>query len=181
MLTGARTPAPACCPRSSQRWTASSQPQVGSLQAPHLQTLAKPHDDGQMHCISCRKSALSHQKIPVLWLHWIRVLPSDSRLRSTGVVVLAATNRADVLDAALMRPGRFDVQLHVPLPDLASRKAILDVHTRGMPLQPTVDLQVIMPCYVYVHAFGLASAGSRHPKVEQHLCFLTSLVFLGAT
>ena len=56
--------------------------------------------------------------------------------------MLAATNRADVLDAALMRPGRFDVQLHVPLPDTASREAILGVHTRGMPLHDTVSLQV---------------------------------------
>ena len=56
--------------------------------------------------------------------------------------MLAATNRADVLDAALMRPGRFDVQLHVPLPDTASRQAILEVHTRAMPLHSTVDLKV---------------------------------------
>ena len=71
------------------------------------------------------------------------MLSSDlSGLHSTGVVVLAATNRVDVLDAALMRPGRFDVQLHVPLPDIASRKAILEVHTGGMPLNPNVALQV---------------------------------------
>lgn len=56
--------------------------------------------------------------------------------------MLAATNRADVLDAALMRPGRFDVQLHVPLPDTASREAILQVHTRSMPLDATVNLEV---------------------------------------
>ncbi|CAL5229922.1 g13347 [Coccomyxa viridis] len=70
----------------------------------------------------------------------------DGLESATGVVVLAATNRADMLDAALMRPGRFDVQLHVPLPDLASRKAILEVHTRGMPLDPTVDLQALAEC-----------------------------------
>ena len=51
-----------------------------------------------------------------------------------------------MLDAALMRPGRFDVHLHMPLPDLASRKAILEVHTEGMPLDATVDLQVSLPC-----------------------------------
>ncbi len=56
--------------------------------------------------------------------------------------MLAATNRADALDVALMRPGRFDVQLHVPLPDTASRQAILEVHTRVMPLDPSVNLQV---------------------------------------
>ena len=56
--------------------------------------------------------------------------------------MLAATNRADALDVALMRPGRFDVQLHVPLPDTASRQAILEIHTRVIPLEPSVDLQV---------------------------------------
>lgn len=67
--------------------------------------------------------------------------------------MLAATNRADVLDAALMRPGRFDVQLHVPLPNTPSRRAILEVHTRSMPLDPTVDLQVL--CLALVHVQGL--------------------------
>ncbi|CAK0784245.1 hypothetical protein CVIRNUC_007449 [Coccomyxa viridis] len=65
----------------------------------------------------------------------------DGLESATGVVVLAATNRADALDVALMRPGRFDVQLHVPLPDTASRQAILEVHTRVMPLDPSVNLQ----------------------------------------
>ena len=59
-----------------------------------------------------------------------------------GVVVLAATNRAHMLDAALLRPGRLDVQLFVPPPDAVARNAILQVHTRGMPLAPDVDLQV---------------------------------------
>ena len=62
--------------------------------------------------------------------------------------MLAATNRADALDVALMRPGRFDVQLHVPLPDTASRQAILEIHTRIMPLDPSVNLQVrYMVCF----------------------------------
>jgi cell division protease FtsH len=56
--------------------------------------------------------------------------------------VLAATNRAHTLDAALLRPGRLDVQLFVPPPDAAARRAILQVHSRGMPLAPEVDLQV---------------------------------------
>ena len=56
--------------------------------------------------------------------------------------MLAATNRADTLDVALMRPGRFAVQLHVPLPDAASRQAILGVHTKAMPLDSSVNLQV---------------------------------------
>jgi cell division protease FtsH len=59
---------------------------------------------------------------------------------STGVIVVAATNRPDVLDPALLRPGRFDRRVAVQPPDKASREAILAVHTRGMPLAPTVDL-----------------------------------------
>jgi cell division protease FtsH len=56
------------------------------------------------------------------------------------VIVLAATNRADVLDPALLRPGRFDRRVIVPAPDRAGRAAILKVHTRGVPLAPEVDL-----------------------------------------
>ena len=59
---------------------------------------------------------------------------------STGVIVLAATNRPDVLDAALLRPGRFDRRVAVQPPDRTGREAILKVHTRGMPLAADVDL-----------------------------------------
>src|SRR5439155_3443263 len=61
----------------------------------------------------------------------------DSR---EGVIVLAATNRADVLDAALLRPGRFDRRVMVQPPDRAGRAAILRIHTRTVPLGPDVDL-----------------------------------------
>jgi cell division protease FtsH len=60
-----------------------------------------------------------------------------------GIVVLAATNRPEVLDPALLRPGRFDRQITIPLPNLAERAAILAVHCRGKTLDPDVDLQVI--------------------------------------
>ena len=60
-----------------------------------------------------------------------------------GVILLAATNRADVLDPALLRPGRFDRQIHVPLPDINGRKKILDIHSRKVPLGPDVDLRII--------------------------------------
>jgi cell division protease FtsH len=60
-----------------------------------------------------------------------------------GVVVLAATNRPEVLDPALLRPGRFDRQITIPLPTLAERAAILAVHCRGKRLDPSVDLQVV--------------------------------------
>src|SRR5438874_12370542 len=59
------------------------------------------------------------------------------------VVVMGASNRIQDLDAALLRPGRFDRQMLVPPPDLAGRTAILGVHTRGKPLAPTVDLHQV--------------------------------------
>ncbi len=59
---------------------------------------------------------------------------------STNVIVIGATNRPDVLDAALLRPGRFDRRVSVQPPDRAGREAILKVHTRGVPLAPDVDL-----------------------------------------
>ncbi len=62
---------------------------------------------------------------------------------NTGVIVLAATNRPDVLDPALLRPGRFDRKIVVPLPDVRGRKAILEVHTRDKKLAPDVDLEVL--------------------------------------
>ena len=59
---------------------------------------------------------------------------------STSVIVIGATNRPDVLDAALLRPGRFDRRVAVQPPDRAGREAILKVHARGVPLAPDVDL-----------------------------------------
>jgi cell division protease FtsH len=59
---------------------------------------------------------------------------------STSVIVIGATNRPDVLDAALLRPGRFDRRVAVQPPDRAGREAILKVHVRGVPLGPDVDL-----------------------------------------
>jgi cell division protease FtsH len=62
---------------------------------------------------------------------------------SEGVVMMAATNRPDILDPALLRPGRFDRQIVVPLPDLEERKPILQVHCRDKRIGPDVDLEVI--------------------------------------
>ena len=62
---------------------------------------------------------------------------------STGVILVAATNRPDVLDPALLRPGRFDRQVVVDLPDVRGRAAILEVHARNKPIDPSVDLQVL--------------------------------------
>jgi cell division protease FtsH len=60
-----------------------------------------------------------------------------------GVILIAATNRPDVLDPALLRPGRFDRQIGVEAPDLAGRTQILKVHSRGKPIAPGVDLEAI--------------------------------------
>ncbi|HJB67556.1 MAG TPA: AAA family ATPase, partial [Candidatus Fournierella excrementigallinarum] len=60
-----------------------------------------------------------------------------------GVIVIAATNRADILDHALLRPGRFDRQVYVGLPDIKGREEILKVHTRHKPLAPDVNLKTI--------------------------------------
>jgi cell division protease FtsH len=60
-----------------------------------------------------------------------------------GVIIIAATNRPDVLDPALLRPGRFDRQIVVPNPDVVGRERILRVHVRKVPLAPDVDLKVI--------------------------------------
>ncbi len=64
----------------------------------------------------------------------------DGFSANEGVVVLAATNRADVLDPALLRPGRFDRQVYVGLPDIKGREEILKVHAKGKPLAEDVDL-----------------------------------------
>jgi cell division protease FtsH len=60
-----------------------------------------------------------------------------------GIIIIAATNRPDVLDPALLRPGRFDRQIVVPNPDVIGRERILKVHVRKVPLAPDVDLKVI--------------------------------------
>ena len=61
----------------------------------------------------------------------------------TNVIIMAATNRPDILDPALLRPGRFDRRVVLDRPDMRGREAILKVHTKGKPLAPTVDLAVL--------------------------------------
>ncbi len=60
-----------------------------------------------------------------------------------GVIVLAATNRLDIVDLALLRPGRFDVLIELPVPDRETREAIFKIHTRGKPLASDVDLGIL--------------------------------------
>ncbi|MFR9215784.1 MAG: ATP-dependent zinc metalloprotease FtsH [Ruthenibacterium sp.] len=67
----------------------------------------------------------------------------DGFAANEGVIVIAATNRADILDKALLRPGRFDRQVYVGLPDIKGREEILRVHTRNKPLGPDVVLKTI--------------------------------------
>lgn len=62
---------------------------------------------------------------------------------NTGIIIMAATNRSDILDPALLRPGRFDRQIIVNRPDVRGREAILRVHSRNKPLSPDVDLRTI--------------------------------------
>jgi transitional endoplasmic reticulum ATPase len=75
----------------------------------------------------------------------------------TGVVVLAATNRLDIVDDALLRAGRFDFVLELPLPDAAARLQIFKVHTRGKPLAADVDLAALA---------GTASEGCSGADIE---------------
>jgi transitional endoplasmic reticulum ATPase len=67
----------------------------------------------------------------------------DGLVQPGGLVVLGATNRPDLIDPALLRPGRFDLVLEMPLPDVTARAAMLDVHARKMPLAADVDLAVL--------------------------------------
>lgn len=62
---------------------------------------------------------------------------------NSGIIIMAATNRADILDKALLRAGRFDRQIHVDLPDLNERKAIFGVHLRPLKLDPSVDADIL--------------------------------------
>ncbi len=67
----------------------------------------------------------------------------DGFEKDTNIIVMAATNRPDVLDPALLRPGRFDRRIVVDVPDIADREAILKVHSRGKPVDKTVNLEKI--------------------------------------
>jgi cell division protease FtsH len=99
----------------------------------------------------------------------------DGFTGSEGVIVIASTNRPDVLDPALMRPGRFDRRITVSPPDQGGRRAILEVHTRGVPLDKGVDLDAIAastPGMVgadlqnLVNEAALTAARRGHERVE---------------
>ncbi len=96
---------------------------------------------------------------------------------NAGVIILAATNRPDVLDRALLRPGRFDRQVVVDAPDLNGREAILKIHTRGKPLADDVNLRKIAQATPGFSGADLANAMNeaallaarrRSPRITQH-------------
>ena len=78
-----------------------------------------------------------------------------------GVIVIAATNRPDILDPALLRPGRFDRQVTVNYPDLRGREDILKVHARGKPLGPDVNLGSIAGATVGFYGCGSGKSFER--------------------
>ena len=78
-----------------------------------------------------------------------------------GVVVLAATNRVDILDPALLRPGRFDRQVYVGLPDIKGPEDILKIHARGKPLAEDVDLGRVAQQHRGLHRCGSGEPAER--------------------
>ena len=87
------------------------------------------------------------------------------------VVVVAATNRVDMVDPALMRPGRIDRILYIPNPDLEARKAILDIHTRGKPLDEDVDLDKLAELMEGYSGADIAatSGAASQTAIHEHL------------
>ena len=85
------------------------------------------------------------------------------------ILLIGATNRLDLIDGALLRPGRFDERLHVPLPDQAGRLEVLEIHTRSMSLARDVDLgQIAERCDGWSGAqiSALCREGARHALRE---------------
>ncbi len=107
-----------------------------------------------------------------------------------GVIIIAATNRPDILDRALLRPGRFDRQIMVNYPDVKGREEILKVHSRGKPLGPDVDLSTIAKSTagftgadlenLLNEAALLAARADRKAIIEQDIEEATIKVMMGA-
>ena len=96
---------------------------------------------------------------------------------NSGIIIIAATNRPDVLDPALLRPGRFDRQVVVNLPDLKGREAILEVHARNKPLAADVDLEEIARATVgysganlenLMNEAAIFAASRNHSHITRH-------------
>ena len=88
----------------------------------------------------------------------------DGFTENDSIIVMAATNRRDILDPALLRPGRFDRQIVVNYPDIKGREEILKVHTRNKNIGPDVDLKTI----------AATTAGFTGAKCMCHCCFTNS-------
>jgi len=100
----------------------------------------------------------------------------DGLVELKGVTVLAATNRPELVDPALLRPGRFDRSVYIPAPDLEARKAILYIHTRGMPLAEDVTVESLAEqteTYTGAELAAVCSAASI-VAIREHLAAHTS-------
>ena len=90
---------------------------------------------------------------------------------NSGVIILAATNRADILDKALLRAGRFDRQIHVDLPELKEREEIFKVHTRNLKIAKDFDLGIHGPAHAWLlrggHRQCLQRGGAHSGKKKQ--------------
>jgi cell division protease FtsH len=114
----------------------------------------------------------------------------DGFAENVNTIVIAATNRPDVLDPALLRPGRFDRQVVVPLPDIRGREEILRVHVRKVPVAPSVDVRVIArgtPGFAgadlanLVNEAALRAGRSKSKKVlMKHFEFAKEKILMGA-
>ena len=114
----------------------------------------------------------------------------DGFAENVNTIVIAATNRPDVLDPALLRPGRFDRQVIVPLPDIRGREEILRVHVRKVPVAPSVDVRVIArgtPGFAgadlanLVNEAALRAGRSKSKKVlMKHFEFAKEKILMGA-
>ena len=87
----------------------------------------------------------------------------------TNVILIAATNRPDVLDPALLRPGRFDRQISVEAPDLVGRDQILEVHSKGKPMAPDVDLKAVGKKTPGLHGCGPGQRAERGGAADRPL------------
>jgi cell division protease FtsH len=89
------------------------------------------------------RAVAGEANVPFFYIYGSDFVEMDGFESNEGVILIAATNRPDVLDPALLRPGRFDRRVVVPLPDVRGREEILRVHTRKIPLADDVDLSIL--------------------------------------
>jgi cell division protease FtsH len=95
----------------------------------------------------------------------------DGFSANIGIIILAATNRPDVLDKALLRPGRFDKHVTIDVPDIASREQILAIHSRKIPLGPDVDLMILAkstPGFTGADLANLMNEGALNAASKNH-------------